>query len=208
VRILARVLFLAVLVVICLAAWVGIRGWLAKDHLEASADLVSRLQTQLEEGSTGPAQDTVTRMQHETADAVRLTGDPVWRAATHLPGVGDDLSAVHQVAVSGHTLSTDALPSIAAAAAQVEVLRGGAGQSSPAQLVAAAKRLQAPLRTANAGVTLARSQISSVDPAGLTGPVRTGVDQLDSGLGTLQRTLASLIQLDGVGLKASAAAGA
>ena len=205
-RIIARLVFLVVLVLICLTAWVGIRGWLAKDHLQASADLVSRLQTQLEEGSTGPAKDTVTRMQHETADAVRLTGDPVWRAATHLPGVGDDLSAVHQVALSGHTLSTDALPSIAAAAAQVEVLRGGASQSSPAQLVAAAKQLQVPLRTADAGVTRARAQISGVDPAGLMGPVRTGVEQLDSGLATLQGTLATLIRLDSTGLKAAAAA--
>jgi hypothetical protein len=206
VRFIARLVFLVVLVLICLTAWVGIRGWLAKDHLQASADLVSRLQTQLEEGSTGPAKDTVARMQDETADAVRLTGDPVWRAATHLPGVGDDLSAVHQVALSGHTLSTDALPSIAAAAAQVEVLRGGASQSSPAQLVAAAKQLQVPLRTADAGVTRARAQISGVDPAGLMAPVRSGVEQLDSGLATLQSTLASLIRLDSAGLKAAAAA--
>ena len=202
-----RIVSLVVLVLVCLTAWVGVRGWLAKDHLQNSADLVQRLQTQLEQGSTGPAGATVRDLQAETADAMRLTDDRVWRAYQHLPGVGDDMSAVHAVAAAGHTLSTDALPSIAAAAADVHSLRNRGGGATPAQLVAVAKRLKTPLATAQAGVARAREQINAIDPAGLFGPVRTGVRELGSGLDTLSAELASLVAADNAALKAVGAAG-
>lgn len=197
-----RLGFLVVLVLVCLTAWVGIRGVLAKDHLQNSADLVARLQTQLEQGSAGPARTTVADLQDETAEAARLTDDKVWRAYTHLPSVGDDLAAVHAVSVAGHTLSTDALPSIATVAADVHRLRNPGGDLTPAQLVAAARRLKAPLATAQAGVARARAQVDAVDPSGLFGPVRSGVDQFSRGLDQLRTELASLVALDNAALKA------
>lgn len=208
VRTVLRLVFLIVLLVVCLTGWVAVRGWLAKDHLQTSADLVQRLQTQLERGDTGPAQRTLSDLQDETADAMKLTGDRVWRFYGHLPGFGDDLDAVHAVAVSGHTLSTDALPSITAAAADVHRLRNGTGDMTPAQLLAAAKRLKTPLVTAQAGVVLARQQVSAVDPASLFGPVREGVRQFSAGLDTLNSQLTSLITADNAVLKAAATAGA
>lgn len=206
-RAILRLVFVVVLVLVCLTAWVGVRGWLAKDHLQTSADLVQRLQTQLEQGSSGPANVTVRNLQRETADAMRLTDDRVWRAYQHLPGIGDDMAAVHAVALAGHTLSIDALPSIAAAATDVHSLRNRGGTATPAQLVAAAKRLRTPLTTAQAGVARARDQITAVDPAGLFGPVRTGVQEFSSGLDTLSTELASLLAADAAALKAAGAAG-
>jgi hypothetical protein len=204
VRAALRIVSLLVLVVICLTAWVGVRGWLAKDHLQNAADLVTRLQTQLEQGSSAPARTTVVKLQNETGDASRLTDDRVWRAYRHAPVFGDDLSAVHAVALAGHTLSTDALPSIAAAAADVHTLRNRAGGLTPTQLLAAARRLKAPLATAQAGVTRAREQIHAVDPSGLLGPVRSGVDEFSQGLDTLSAELASLVAADNAVLKAAA----
>ena len=206
-RAILRLVFVVVLVLVCLTAWVGVRGWLAKDHLQTSADLVQRLQTQLEQGSSGPANVTVRNLQRETADAMRLTDDRVWRAYQHLPGIGDDMAAVHAVALAGHTLSTDALPSIAAAATDVHSLRNRGSTATPAQLVAAAKRLRTPLTTAQAGVARARDQITAVDPASLFGPVRTGVQEFSSGLDTLSTELASLLAADAAALKAAGAAG-
>jgi hypothetical protein len=200
-----RLVFLLVLVVICLGAWVGVRGWLAKDHLQNTAVLVSRLQTQLEQGSTDPAKATVTRMQHETRDASRLTNDRVWRFATHLPGIGDDLAAVHAVSVSTHTMSTQALPSVATAAADVQRLRNRDAEFTPAQVLAVAKRLKAPLATAQGGVVRAQSQIAAVDPDTLFAPVRSGVTQLSSGLAQFATELRTLIALDSAVLKTSAA---
>jgi hypothetical protein len=201
VRTALKAAFLLVLVIIGLTAWVGVRGWLAKDHLQNSANLVARLQTQLEQGTTAPAQATVVRMQHETADASRLTNDRVWRAATHFPGFGDDLAAVHAVSVSGHTLATDSLPSVALAAADVHQLRNSSAVLAPAQVLAAAKRVKVPLTTAQAGVVRAQSQISAVDPDTLFGPVRSGVQQLNTGLAQFNAELRSLITLDSAVLK-------
>lgn len=202
-RLALRLAFLVVLVAIGLTAWVGIRGWLAKDHLENAADLASRLELQIEQGNTRSAEASVAQMRDETASAVRLTGDPIWRAYAHLPGYGPDLSAVHQVAVAGHTMATQALPSIAQVSGQVNQLRQGLGEDTPAQLRAAAKAVRTPLSTADAGVKLARGQIATVDPAQLHEPIRSGVERFDRELGNLQTALDTLTTLDAQALKAA-----
>jgi hypothetical protein len=207
VRTVLRLVFVVVVLLICLAAWVGIRGWLAKDHLEASADLVSRLQTQIERGDSSAARQTLEKLQAETQDAAKLTGDPVWRGAQHLPGVGDDLRAVHAVSVAGHTLSVSSLPAVTVAAADVNRLTNPSGDLTPSQLLAVARRLQAPLATAQVGVRQAQAQIGAVDPSTLMGPVRSGVDQFNSGLATLATELKALITTDAAAIKAGAALG-
>lgn len=204
VRTLLRLFFLVVLVLVLLVGWVGIRGWLAKDHLETSADLVQRLQLQVERGNTVAAQRTLRDLQSHTASSVRLTGDVVWRGAGHLPVIGDDLQAVHTVAITGHTLSTQALPPLTAAAADINALRS-VGQLTPAQALAAARRLKAPLATAKAGVDQARSEIHAIDPAGLIGPLRTGVRELSDRLDQLSGELTSLIAADNTALRAAGA---
>jgi hypothetical protein len=207
VRTVLRLVSVVVLVVFCLAVWVGIRAWLAKDHLENAADEVQQLQTQVERGQTKPAGATLTRLQGETKDAVRLTGDPVWRAAQHIPVVGDDLRAIHLVSVAGHTVSMDSLPPLVKAAADVGSVSSTDGGLSPAQLLAAARRLQVPLTTAQAGVTRAQAQIATIDAAHLFSPVRSGVNQLSSGLHTLDVELTALLTADKAALKAAAALG-
>ena len=146
-------------------------------------------------------------LQDHTASAVRLTGDRVWRAAGHLPVVGDDLQAVHTVAVAGNTVSTQALPPITAAAADIDALRS-TGELTPAQALAAARRLKAPLDTAKAGVDQARTEIHAVDPAGLIGPIATGVSELSDRLDQLSNELTALIATDNAALRAAAALGA
>lgn len=203
-----RLAFLLVLVVVLLVAWVGVRGWLAKDHLQNSADLVQRLQTQVERGDVAPARTTLRELQSETQSAVSLTGDVVWRGFGHLPVVGDDMRAVHVVAVAGHGLTVDALPPLASAANDVHALRSTAAGLTPRQLVAAAQRLKTPLVDAKAGVDSARGQIGAVNPDSLFAPVRSGVQQFDSGLDQLSRELASLIAADTTALKAAGTLGA
>ena len=207
VRPLLRLVFLVVLVLVLLVAWVGVRGWLAKDHLQNSADLVQRLQVQLERGDTVPARTTLRELQSETGSAVRLTGDRVWGAFGHLPGIGDDMQAVHAVAVSGHTLTTDALPSLTTAASDIHTLRNTGGDLTPKELAAAAQRLKAPLTDAKAGVDRARQEIRAVDAAGLIAPVRSGVVEFSAGLDRLSAELASLLAADSTALKAAGALG-
>jgi hypothetical protein len=207
VRTALRAVSVLVVVLVCLGAWVGVRGWLAKDHLEASADLVTRLQTQLERGDAAAARQTLLKLQNETEDAVKLTGDPVWRTAQHLPWGGDDLRAIHAVSVAGHTLSVASLPAVTAAATDVNRLTSSNGALTPVQLLAVARRLQAPLATAQTGVRQAQAQIGAVDPATLMGPVRTGVDQFNSGLDRLAAELQALVTADAAAIKAGTALG-
>jgi hypothetical protein len=207
VRTVLRLVSVLVFVLICLTLWVGVRAWLAKDHLEASADLVNRLQTQLEQGDATAAHRTLVKLQDETGDAVRLTGDPVWRFAQHLPWGGDDLKAVHQVSVAGHTLSVASLPAVTTAAADVNRLSNSGGDLTPVQLLAVARRLQAPLATAQAGVHQAQAQIGTVDSSSLFGPVRTGVAQFTSGLDRLSTELKALITTDNAAIKSGTALG-
>jgi hypothetical protein len=206
VRALVRLFLLLVLVAVLLVAWVGVRGWLAKDHLENSADLVQRLQLQVERGQTAPARTTLRNLQSETASAGSLTGDVVWRGFSHLPGIGDDMRAVHIVAVAGHNLTIDALPPLAAAATDVSQLRNAATSGlSPRQVAAAAQRLKTPLAGAKTGIDQARSQIATVDPAGLLGPVRSGVQQFKTGLDQLSAALTTLITADDAAVNAAGA---
>lgn len=206
VRPLLRLFFLVVLVLVLLAAWVGVRGWLAKDHLETSADLVQRLQVQVERGDTISAQRTLRDLQANTASSVRLTGDVVWRGAGHLPFIGDDLRAVHTVAVTGHTLSLQALPPLTAATKDIAALRSP-GSLTPAQAITAARELKAPLATAKSGVDQARTQIHAIDLAGLIGPLRTGVRQLGDRLDQLSVELTALVAADNAALQAAGALG-
>ena len=205
-RAVLRLISVVVFLGICLAIWVGARGWLAKDHLQDSADLVTRLQTQLEQGDAVPAHETLVRLQDETHDAVRLTSDPVWRFAQHLPG-GDNLSAVHAVSVAGHTVSIESLPPLVAAAAGVSQLTQQGADATPTQLLATARRLQQPLATAQAGVHQAQAQIAAVDPSSLIGPVSNGVEQFSSGLATLNTELTSLRKADAAVIALGAALG-
>jgi hypothetical protein len=204
VRPLLRLFFLLVLVLVLLTAWVGVRGWLAKDHLETSADLVQRLQVQVERGDTTAAQRTLRDLQAHTASAVRLTGDVVWRGAGHLTVVGDDLKAVHTVAVTGHTLSIDALPPLTAATADIKALRS-TGQLTPAEAIAAARRLKTPLATAKTGVDQARTEIHAIDLTGLVAPLRTGVRELGDRLDQLSVELTALVAADNAALRAAGA---
>lgn len=207
-RALLRVFFLLVLVLVLLVAWVGVRGWLAKDHLQNAADLVQRLQLQVERGNAAPARSTLRQLQSETASAASLTGDAVWRGFGQLPAIGDDMKAVHVVAVAGHDLTIEALPPLTAAATDVSALRNAAaGGLTPSQIVAAAERLKAPLDNAKAGVDRARAQIATVNPAGLVRPVRSGVQQFRSGLDELSAELTALIAADEAALTAAAALG-
>ncbi len=64
---------------------------------------------------------------------------------------------------------------------------------SPTQLLAAARRLQTPLGTAQAGVNRAQAQIGTIDTTQLFPPVRDGVDQLNAGLHTLGTQLSALL---------------
>lgn len=181
-----RTVGLLVLLAIAAAAWVGVRGWLAKDHLEAAAALVPRLEQQARQGSSG--QGNLAALQRETGAASDLTGDPVWSAAQHLPWVGDDLSAVRAAAHSADTVATGAAPPLLtlASALDPETLRPRGGGIDLNALRAARQQL----RQADAALKQARRVLAPYvgpgEQAGsLTPPVRLAMRRMADELSTL-----------------------
>lgn len=105
--------FLVLLVVI--AAWVGVRAWMAYQHL-------SRIEAGISEASSALASDpgaagaTVARLATDASAAHDLTSDPVWHLAEGAPWLGPQLQAFGTVASAGDTLLSDALLPLVTAA--------------------------------------------------------------------------------------------
>jgi hypothetical protein len=158
-----RVVGVLLLVVAALAVWVGVRGWLAKDHLERAAVLVPRLEQQARAGAA--TSGDLRTLQRETGAARDLTGDPVWSSAMHLPWIGDDLSAVRAAAVAVDVVARDAVPPLLQVADTLEpaALRPKDGRVQLEPLVKA----QAPLRAADRALARATTVI---DPFVGNGP--------------------------------------
>jgi nitrate reductase NapE component len=68
-RIVLWVVLALVLLLILAVAWVGIRGALAKGHLERAVADVDTLRSQLTSGDTGGAQKTARHLEDEAASA-------------------------------------------------------------------------------------------------------------------------------------------
>jgi hypothetical protein len=171
---------LGVLVVaVALAGWVGVRGWAAKGHLEEASALVPQLEQQARQGT--PSRADLARLQDETEAARRVTADPIWSGAMHVPWVGDDLSAVRAAALAVDTVADRAVPPLLQVADTLdpEALRPKDGRIDLAPLRAA----QAPLREAVGALSDARSGLApyvgdGAEAGSLLGPVDRAITRL------------------------------
>jgi hypothetical protein len=180
-----------VLLAVAATAWVGVRGWLAKDHLEQAAALLPTLEQQALTGKSTEAD--LRRLQHETQAARELTGDRVWSAATHLPWVGDDVSAVRAVARAADIVADRAAPDLLKAAGSLDParLRPKDGRIDLGPIMKA----QTPLRSADKALRQARAglnpYVSGSHSTSLLGPVERAVTKLATELDDLRGTTAS-----------------
>jgi hypothetical protein len=175
-----------VLLAIAATAWVGVRGWLAKDHLEKAVSLVPRIEQGARQGSSSAA--TLAALQRETGAARDLTRDPVWSAAQHLPWVGDDLGAVGAAARSADMVSTGAAPPLLALAGALDVTtlqpRGGGID------LKALHEARQELRQADTALKRARALVAPYVGTGerarsLTPPVRQAMSRMAGALSVL-----------------------
>jgi len=114
-----RTLLVLLVLLVVDAAWVGVRGVLARRHLTAARVSLTDARDALVAGHDAGA--VLDRARHETAAARRLTGDPVWHLDGHLPVVGSTFQTAAVVAEQGERLAA-ALPAVSAG---VEDLRRG-----------------------------------------------------------------------------------
>ncbi|KQS09163.1 hypothetical protein ASG04_09825 [Curtobacterium sp. Leaf183] len=108
-RVVLWVVLALVLLLIFAVAWIGIRGVLAKGHLERAVGDVDTLRSQLTSGDTAAVQSTAKHLEDEGGAARSLTGDPIWGASQYVPFFGTNLRAVRQISVVVDDVARDAV---------------------------------------------------------------------------------------------------
>lgn len=172
-RVIARWWFWAiivvVLVIIAAGAWVGVRGLQAKKDLEAAMPLASTAKAQLLAKDIPGVQRTLQEVTPKVAEAKRLTGDIVWRAAELVPVVGSNLSAVRKLADATDLVVQEAVPPL------VEV----AGVLDPASFkpvngaidIAPFSRAAPTLKQADSALQAAVAETTSIDTGTTIGQI-------------------------------------
>lgn len=179
---------LAVLVVVlALAGWLAWRGLQVVDALEQIRPAVVSLQDDLAAGDVEQATTALGPLQEQSARATAATGDPVWRAASHLPWVGAQLGAVTDVVAAVDLLATDVVPVLAEVAGSIdpESLAPVDGTVDLAPLAAAAPQLQ----QASEAATRAQGLVDAIDTAGLVEPLADAVEEARTSLRGATSTL-------------------
>jgi len=169
-----------VIVVVGSVAWIGIRGYLASQHLQAAVGLAAEVQGSLtsnDEATVGAARE----LQAEVRSAVDLTSDPVWRVAEVVPFIGDDLRAVRQVSGVLSTVADDAVVPVAEVASTVDVesFKPVDGALDLQPLVDAQPAVDRADRTLTSQLEVAQA----IDTSGTVSQVTDAVDQLVDVLG-------------------------
>ncbi len=89
---------LVAVVLVGLAAWVGIRGLTAKSDLESAQAMISTLKTQVADLDIAGASKTFDGILLRTENAKNMTSDPLWRTAEFFPWLGKNLTVVRELA--------------------------------------------------------------------------------------------------------------
>ncbi len=193
-RLLALLVGIPLLVVAAAAAWLGVRGALAVGHLRAAAAAVPAIRADVLAGDTTAVRPRVDRFAGDTAAAHRLTRDPVWSAATRLPGVGDDLRAVRTVSAVADRVAAGVLQPLAGPRGLGALTAARARGAGPAPLVAALAAAQGPLAGAQQQLRAGTAELAAVDTrrldrrvAGPTVQLRNRLVAADTDLDTAVR---------------------
>jgi len=171
-RIIAWILGTFLLLVVLMAAWVGVRGVTAYGHLE-------RVQTEGSAASAALASDpssaapALARLASGADAAHELTSDPVWQLAERAPWIGPQLSAFGTVASASDELLNDSLLPLVTAAqsASLDSLKPVDGRIDTSGLAT----LITPAETAAASALGATAAVESIDRAPLLGVVGKAV---------------------------------
>jgi hypothetical protein len=166
---------LGVVLLALVGAWLGYRGLAAKRHLDQARAGLTTARSDLLDGRLDAAAAGITAAGRETAQARRLTGDPVWRVISLVPLLGNNVRSGRGVAVAADDAARSVLPEALTAARLLQPSRlrrpGGAVDV-------------ALLRTAEPSLTRSAHRADRVDRAVsdlptrlLARPVRTAVRQ-------------------------------
>jgi hypothetical protein len=177
-----QVVALVIAVVVLALAWVGVRGLLARRHLERARAGVEQLRADLLAAhGVNPMQ--LPTIQDDTRRARALTDDPIWRTLAHTPYAGRTLRTTGGVAAAVDDVAQRALPDIVDAgdALAPSRLRTGGAAINLTPLQAA----EPALTDAAARLTAVTTSVKALPSDGVLPPVRRASDQLTGQLTSL-----------------------
>ncbi len=173
-----------VLLLILAVVWVGVRGVLARGHLERAVADVSTLRTQLGDGDTSGAVRTASHLEDEAGAARSLTGDPVWGAAQVVPFFGPNLRAVREVAFVVDDVASGAVKPVAGVVGALgsDSFAPKDGKVDLEPLV----RAQAPVGKATITIQRAAKDADAIDISETLSPVTSAVNELRNALTSVE----------------------
>lgn len=158
--------------------WVAFRMVQAADHLSEAREQVSRMRPLLADPTDidiSAVRADVTHLQASTASAVHAADDPLVRATRWLPFIGDDLTAVAEVAHATDSIAVDVLPKLLSVGQlDLSTLLSSDGRVDLTPLVAAAPDLVA----ADDAARRTADRLADLDSSSLLSPIASGVVQL------------------------------
>ena len=175
---------LILIVVVGAGAWVGTRALSAKNSLESAQVLIGDLQTKVTKRDFAGAQADATQIQNDTAKAVSLTSDPIWRTAELVPVLGQNLTVVRELADVVDNVATGAIdPAVKFASTfDLNALKPVNGQINLAPISAAS----GVITEADDAITKAATRVRSIDDGSSIGQVKAAKTKLESLLAKAQ----------------------
>lgn len=165
-----------VLGILLVCGWLGYRGYRARAHLLDARAQVTALKAQVSDGDTRGLQPVLTSVQHQARRARALTGDIVWRLASHLPLVGSTFRTSAGLAAVTDDVARRALPPLVASASTLDPQRIRRPDGSVD--LAPMARTATPLGTALTALHREAATVSALPGAGTMAAVSTARTQL------------------------------
>ncbi|MET4157290.1 DUF4012 domain-containing protein [Agromyces sp. PvR057] len=157
-------------------AWIGIRGFLAVNELQAAVPLAKTAQKQIVAGDVEAAQRAADELAGHAASAASLTGDPIWRGAEVLPLLGPNLEVVRVVSASVDHIARDAVVPLAMSAGAIDL--AAFAPSGGAVDLQAMIDLQEPVHAARIAFDTASAALEGVADAPVVPPLADARDEL------------------------------
>ncbi|MEW1976046.1 DUF4012 domain-containing protein [Microbacterium profundi] len=175
-RITAWVLGGILLFAILAAVWIGVRGFLAYQHLTSAQESADDAAAALADPAT--AAGLISDISADTAAARDLTSDIVWKAGEQMPWVGPQLAAVATVSSTLDDVASRSLTPLASVASSfsLDSIRPQNGAID----LAVFGELQGAASDGASGLGAAASVIEGIDPAPLVAPLRDAVGEVST----------------------------
>ncbi|CAL4860796.1 DUF4012 domain-containing protein [Microbacterium sp. MM2322] len=174
-RVVVWVLGLSLLLLVFAIGWIGVRGYLAYDHLSTAQRQAPAIARDI--GNIAAASDAIDELARETSAARELTSDPIWQGAEGVPWVGPQLAAIADVAAAVDDVASGTARPLASVADGfgTEAFVPVDGRIDTSVFSALAE----PASRAAVVAASARDDVASIDRAPLVAPIAKAVDQLD-----------------------------